>query len=161
MSALCIAKIAGSLACGREHEAVDAARRASDRATGADYGRTFDALLGAQMLAGYLTAASFSTLVGDTDRTIDRTDGCTWTRATLRAMRQDCLDFVGTLGEADTMSIINEIGAECMGEFFWFTAQRHGVGFWEYPGPVFARATNIAHAYARDLIVGRRGAVHA
>jgi len=146
--------------------------RVSDLASDAEWAfhrdpteRNLDTLHGCQFVVGYLEAASFSTLADrhEDDDTIDRVDGARWTRATLRAMSGDCRGFLGMFTPEDRDSMLSEVSAEHAGQLLWYTAQGHGVGFWD--GSIGDRAladrlTKAAKLYNRDLYVGLRGAVH-
>lgn len=117
------------------------------------------------MFRAYVECAGWSTLANRTEEdgaTIDRMDDGSWTRATLRAMRGDCLGFWGMLSEEDQAALSDAMGWANIGHNLWLTAQRHGAGFWDagLESGLSDRVCKAARLFARDLRVGRRGAVH-
>lgn len=96
-------------------------------------------------LRGYLVAAEFS---GPTEEMQDRMAGVEtvqWAEESLRQAERDCADFQRE-AEVEGARWMNP---EAAGGDFWYTRNRHGVGFWDgdYPEEIGDKLTKLSRKF--------------
>lgn len=101
----------------------------------------------------YVTAALSMTLVQDEDGDVERSDEFSEediSADALREMIDDCRTF-----QEQYADVLADVDDELAGEMFYYTRNRHGIGFWDRGlGDAGNILTSAAHVYGTFDLMG-------